>query len=33
MAKTSEIGKWNEQAAAFARYVIGKTADRLRTSP
>jgi len=31
MAKASKIGKeWNEQAAAFARYVVGKTAAEVK---
>lgn len=31
MGKASSIGKeWNEQAAAFAKYVIGKTADEVK---
>jgi hypothetical protein len=31
MGKASGIGKeWNEQAAAFAQYVIGKTADEVK---
>jgi hypothetical protein len=31
MGKASKIGKeWNEQAAAFAQYVIGKTADEVK---
>jgi hypothetical protein len=31
MAKASGIGKeWNEQAAAFAKYVIGKTVDQVK---
>lgn len=31
MGKTSGIGKeWNEQAAAFAAYVVGKTADEVK---
>ena len=31
MKKASSIGKeWNEQAAAFAEYVIGKTADEVK---
>jgi hypothetical protein len=31
MGKASAIGKeWNEQAAAFAKYVIGKTADEVK---
>ena len=31
MGKISTIGKeWNEQAAAFAQYVIGKTADEVK---
>jgi hypothetical protein len=31
MGKASKIGKeWNEQAAAFAKYVIGKTADEVK---
>lgn len=31
MAGSSAIGKeWNEQAAAFAQYVIGKTADEVK---
>jgi hypothetical protein len=31
MAKASKIGKeWNEQAAAFAKYVTGKTLDQVK---
>lgn len=31
MAKASSIGKeWNEQAAAFAKYVVGKTIDEVK---
>jgi predicted small lipoprotein YifL len=31
MAKASSIGKeWNEQAAAFAKYVVGKTVDEVK---
>lgn len=31
MKKASKIGKeWNEQAAAFAKYVVGKTADEVK---
>lgn len=31
MLKNSEIGKeWNEQAAAFAQYVVGKTVDEVK---
>lgn len=31
MKKASKIGKeWNEQAAAFAKYVTGKTADQVK---
>ena len=31
MAKASSIGKeWNEQAAAFAQYVLGKTVDEVK---
>ncbi|MBR0598740.1 hypothetical protein [Sinanaerobacter chloroacetimidivorans] len=31
MAKASSIGKeWNEQAAAFAEYVVGKTVDEIK---
>jgi predicted small lipoprotein YifL len=32
MAKASKIGKeWNQQAAAFARYVVGKTAEEVKS--
>lgn len=31
MKKVSSIGKeWNEQAAAFAKYVTGKTLDEVK---
>jgi len=31
MKKASKIGKeWNEEAAAFAKYVVGKTADEVK---
>jgi len=31
MLKASKIGKeWNEQAAAFAKYVVGKTVDEIK---
>lgn len=31
MGKVSKIGKeWNEQAAAFAKYVVGKTVDQVK---
>jgi hypothetical protein len=34
MRSASKIGKeWNEQANAFAAYVIGKTVDEVKALP